>query len=68
MHILMAKMAAVRYWISNEETESRNGVGNQISMTVKYFIKIPWHWNVQNISTPISETVDVYHKDKPVQK
>ena len=34
----------------------------------KYFIKIPWHWNVQNISTPISENVDVYHKDKPVQK
>ena len=68
MHILMAKMAAIKYWISNEETESRNGVRNQISMTEKYFIKIPWHWNVQNISTPISETVDVYHKDKPVRK
>ena len=64
----MAKMAAVKYLISNEETESRNGVRNQISMTEKYFIKIAWHWNVQNISTPISETVDVYHKDKPVRK
>ena len=68
MHILMAKIAAVKYGISKEETESWNGVRNQISMTEKYFIKIPWHWNVQNISTPISETVDVYHKDKPVQK
>ena len=68
MHILMAKMAAVKFLIWNEETESRNGVRNQISMTEKYFIKIPWHWNVQNISTPISENVDVYHKDKPVWK
>ena len=68
MHILMTKMAAVKYWISNEETESRNGVRNQISMTEKYFIKIPWHWIVQNISTPISENVDVCHKDKPVRK
>ena len=54
MHILMAKMAAVKYWISNEETESRNGVRNQIAMREKYYIKIPWHWNVQNISTSIS--------------
>ena len=68
MHILLTKMAAVKYWISNEETESRNGGRNQISMSEKYFIKIPWHRNVQNISTPISETVDVYHKDKPVRK
>ena len=64
----MAKMAAVKEWISNEETESRNGVWNQIAMTEKYYIKIPWHWNAQNTSTPISENVDVYHKDKPVQK
>ena len=68
MHILMTKMAAVKYWISNEETESRNGVRNQISMTEKFYIKIPWHWNEQNISTPISETVEVYHKDKLVRK
>ena len=68
MHILIAKMAAVKDWISNEETESRNGVRNQIAMTEKYYIKIPWHWNVQNISTQISETVHVYHKDKAVQK
>ena len=68
MHILMAKMSAVRSWISNEETESRNGVRNQISMTEKYYMKIPWHWNVQNISTPISEICRCYHKDKPVQK
>ena len=58
-----------KIWISNEETESRNGLRNQIAMTEKYYVKIPWHWNVQNISTPISEAdVDVYHKDKPVQK
>ena len=68
MHILMAKMAAVKHWISNEETESRNGVRNQMSMTENYYLKIPWHWNVQNISTPISETVDIYHKDKLVRK
>ena len=68
MHILMAKMAAVKHWISNEETESRNEVRNQMSMTENYYLKIPWHWNVQNISTPISETVDIYHKDKPVRK
>ena len=68
MHILMAQMAAVKHLIWNEETESRNGVRNPIAMTEKYYIKIPWHWNVQNISTPISETMDVYHKDKPVQK
>ena len=68
MHILMAKMSAVRSRISNEETESRNGVRNQISMTEKSYIKILWHWNVQNISTAISETVEVYHKDKLVRK
>ena len=43
----MAKMSAVKYRISNEETESRNGVRNQISMTEKFYIKIPWHWNEQ---------------------
>ena len=36
----MAKMSAVKYRISNEETESRNGVRNQISMTEKFYIKI----------------------------
>ena len=51
MHILMSKMQAVKHWLSNEETESRIGVQNQISMTEN-----------------ISETVDVYHKDKPVRK
>ena len=44
-----------------------NGIAER-STEEKYYIKIPWHRNVQNISTPISDTVDVYHKDKPVQK
>ena len=44
-----------------------NGITER-STEEKYYIKIPWHRNVQNISTPISDTVDVYHKDKPVQK
>ena len=41
MHILMAKMAVLKHGIPNEETESRNGVRNQISMTEKYYMKIP---------------------------
>ena len=48
MHILMAKMAALKLGILNQETESRNEIRNQISMIEKYYIKIPWQWNLQN--------------------
>ena len=43
-----AQMAALKLGIWNQETESRKGIRNQISMIEKYYIKIPWHWNVQN--------------------
>ena len=38
---LMAKMAALKIGILNQETESRNGIRNQISIIEKYYIKIP---------------------------
>ena len=41
MHIFMAKMTALKFEILNQETESRNGIRNQISMIEKYYIKIP---------------------------
>ena len=41
-------MAALKVGILNQETESRNGIRNQISIIEKYYINIPWHWNVQN--------------------
>ena len=46
----MANMIALKFGILNQETESRNGTRNQISMIEKYYryIKIPWCLNVQN--------------------
>ena len=44
----MANMIALKFGILNQETESRNGTRNQISMIEKYYIKIPWRLNVQN--------------------
>ena len=36
-----AQMAALKLGIWNQETESRKGIRNQISMIEKYYIKIP---------------------------
>ena len=38
---LMARMAALKVGILNQETESRNGIRNQISIIEKYDINIP---------------------------
>ena len=70
MHILMAQMAALKHGIPNEETESRNEVRSQNnindrkilyknSLTLKMYKTFPLQF---------LRSVDVYHKDKPVQK